>query len=490
MFSDTAEILQLQNPEEIHGPEDVAKLMKKKGISTWAAVTAFSSGAAGAPSVNVTPAITVGGSEDLEEISGADSIPLKDADENIKRNFLIKLARDFQTYGAPSHRIEHHMTQVAQSMSVQADFILFPGLIMISFGGEDHRQHTHFIKAPGGIHMAKLAQVNALCQTLTEKLISIDDAIDLLEGVRVAKGYPDWVILLTYPVSSFCISLLLFQISWLESVIAGFLGLLIGVLTSLAGKHMTFSFLLEFVGSLVATFISRALQGFLHKNGIQFDYVKVTLSSLAVFLPGLSLTIAIIELSTRNMVSGTVRIFGALFIAMLLGFGMTIGSALVLWDSNPYPAPPKLDPTSPLWSLLFFVVQSRTNPVPKAGRKNHDWPLLAATPTAITAIAGFTIGLTGNIYARITNDVAIAPILSGILIQVPGSLSVKSTLGFFGGTAVLPVGNSSSPNTSVVDGVNFTFQMLTICMSLAIGLFLSNLIVFPIRGPKNKYQTI
>ena len=81
MFSDTAEILQLQNPEEIHGPEDVAKLMRKKGISTWAAVTAFSSGAAGAPSVNATPAITVGGSEDQDEISGADSIPLKDADE-------------------------------------------------------------------------------------------------------------------------------------------------------------------------------------------------------------------------------------------------------------------------------------------------------------------------------------------------------------------------------------------------------------------------
>ncbi|ORY46798.1 DUF1212-domain-containing protein [Rhizoclosmatium globosum] len=449
MFSDTAEILQLQNPEEIHGPEDVAKLMRKKGISTWAAVTAFSSGAAGAPSVNATPAITVGGSEDQDEISGADSIPLKDADEvdsvrressrritnrtsvsfierkrhiqlslsksasesvldseapphhpadtaidneNIKRNFLIKLARDFQTYGAPSHRIEHHMTQVAQSMSVQADFILFPGLIMISFGGEDHRQHTHFIKAPGGIHMAKLAQVNALCQTLTEKLISIDDAIDLLEG-WVAKGYPDWVILLTYPVSSFCISLLLFQISWLESVIAGFLGLLI----------------------------------------------------------------AIIELSTRNMVSGTSC---GIRVSIIRNVPISTNE-FRLCHKDPYPAPPKLDPTSPLWSLLFFVPMSMSINLLFQANK-HQWPImvlssglgygLAATPTAITAIAGFTIGLTGNIYARITNDVAIAPILSGILIQVPGSLSVKSTLGFFGGTAVLPAGNSSSPNTSVVDG--------------------------------------
>ncbi|KAJ3015476.1 UNVERIFIED_CONTAM: hypothetical protein HDU68_012705 [Siphonaria sp. JEL0065] len=119
-------------------------------------------------------------------------------------------------------------------------------------------------------------------------------------------------------------------------------------------------------------------------------------------------------------------------------------------------------------------------------------PQLQATPTAVTALSGLVIGLTGNIYARITNDVAVAPILGGILIQVPGSLSVKSTLGFFSATtgtnSTAP--SPGSPNANVVDGVNFTFQMLSIAMSLAIGLFVATLIVWPIRGPKSKYLTI
>ncbi|KAI9346595.1 hypothetical protein BDR26DRAFT_112871 [Obelidium mucronatum] len=430
--------------------------------------------------------------------------------ENMKRNFIMKLARTFQTYGAPSHRLEYHLAQVAESLDVKADFILFPGLIMISFGDENYNQNTHFLKAPGGIHMAKLAQVNALCQTLTEKLITIEDAVDLLEGVRAAKDYPEWVILLTYPVSSFCISLLLFQITWLESFIAGFLGLAIGLLTSVAGKHANFSFLLEFVGSLIVTFMARGVQGFLHRNNLNFDYVKVTLSSLAVFLPGLSLTIAIIELSTRNMVSGTVRMFGALFIAMLLGFGMTIGSALVLWDTNPYPSPPAVEPTSILWAILFFVPMSMSINLLFQANK-HQWPImllssglgfvsttllnmipqLQQTPTAVTALSGVVIGLTGNIYARMTNDVAVAPILGGILIQVPGSLSVRSSLGFFAGTITTnSTSTGTSPNTSVVDGVNFVFQMLSIGMSLAMGLFVATLLVWPIRGPKAKYLTI
>jgi uncharacterized membrane protein YjjB (DUF3815 family) len=83
-----------------------------------------------------------------------------------------------------------------------------------------------------------------------------------------------------------------------------------------------------------------------------------------------------------------------------------------------------------------------------------------------------------NLDARISHDVAVAPILAGILLQVPGSLGVRSTLGFFAG------------GSKIVDGVDFTFQMLTIGMSLALGLFVSTLLVFPIKGPKYKYLTV
>ena len=49
-------------------------------------------------------------------------------------------------------------------------------------------------------------------------------------------------------------------------------------------------------------------------------------------LPGLSLTVAVLELSTKkNLVSGTSRFFGAIIVSMQIGFGINIGTRLGDW---------------------------------------------------------------------------------------------------------------------------------------------------------------
>ncbi|ORY38392.1 DUF1212-domain-containing protein [Rhizoclosmatium globosum] len=538
-LEETAEVLGVQRTE------DVDKLLKEEGISTWATVLAVGSGVSG----NGTPMILDeqedGSKEDatsknadedfysedvsegagkrkpsnrlsklgplmrrkrtkpsLGKRSSTGSTQSKDEDEAVKRDFIIKIARALTAYGAPSHRLEYHLAAIAKVLKVEAEFIIFPGVVFSNFGGESHKSNTHFARQNQGINMGKLAQVNALCLTLTQNLINVYNAIDLLEGVRSGKDYPWWVMVLIFPVSSFTIALLLFQATWIESMFALFLGLIVGLLNMAAEKYQNLNYLLEFLSAFISAFLSKAVQGSIHDSGQCFRYLKVTLSAVALFLPGLPLTIAIIDLSSRNAVSGTVRLFSSLFTAMLLGFGMTIGSALVLWSSDNSDGQ-NCQPTSQWWSILFFVPMSMSLNLLFQANK-HQWPImilsalvgflmsvflnmipqLAAQPTVTTALCAVGIGLTSNLYARITNDVAIAPILAGILLQVPGSLSVKSTLGFFGGIS------GSNSAGSVVDGISFTFEMLTIAMSLALGLFLSNLIVFPLRGPNSKYQTV
>lgn len=100
--------------------------------------------------------------------------------------------------------------------------------------------------------------------------------------------------------------------------------------------------------------------------------------------------------------------------------------------------------------------------------------------------AAFLVGLVSNTYSRVTNDIAIAPILSGILLLVPGSMGVRSSL--------LILGNNIGSGTSVA------FQMISIAMSITVvialyfvihskGLFVSSLIVWPTR-PKNKFEAV
>src|SRR5262245_63357029 len=45
-------------------------------------------------------------------------------------------------------------------------------------------------------------------------------------------------------------------------------------------------------------------------------------------MPGLTLTIALIELSTRNLSSGTSRLSGAFVIFLSIGFGVAVGGAI------------------------------------------------------------------------------------------------------------------------------------------------------------------
>ncbi|KAI8621381.1 hypothetical protein BC830DRAFT_1163829 [Chytriomyces sp. MP71] len=503
----------------IDSPAAVPRIMYDKGISPWAAVMAVGSGLSTTPVLGQLVednlngrAMSVDGLQRAEigkdapvslrplslmerrrigmpleggKESDATAIHLEDEDEKMaKRNFIIKLARNFHAYGAPSHRLEHHMALVSEALHVEARFFVLPNLILISFGGETAASTTHFVKISNGQNMAKLAQVNALCLTLTEGLIDIHSASDLLEGVRAGSDYPWWMVWITFPVQAFTFATLVFQTGWLEAVVATALGIMTGGMSALADKYNnSFGYMLEFFASIVATFLARAAQGAFYSHGICFDYVKVTLSALVVFLPGMSLTISIIELSTRNVISGVVRMFAALFVAVLIGFGMAIGGSLVLWDASL--VRDTCAPVSPLWAFLLFIPMSMAINILFQGSK-HQWPImilasalgfvssqllntlpaLHAQPTAVNAVASTVIGLASNLYARATNDVAVAPILVSVWIQVPGSLSVKSMLGFFvgsGGNATAAVGASSG----VVDGSNFVFQMLNIALSLA-----------------------
>ncbi|KAJ3013114.1 UNVERIFIED_CONTAM: hypothetical protein HDU68_000870 [Siphonaria sp. JEL0065] len=431
----------------IDEPETVPKVMKQNDISPWAAVMAVG-GAHN--SIKYPPAASSEqGDENDVWADGPDmeagniSIRKKDShvlesirsqtvyrtplhnaeEENIKRNFIIKLSKCFFAYGAPTHQLEPHLTEVSKALNIDAHFLLMPGIVLISFGSASHNSKVHFIKQVGGMHMSKLAQVNALCLTVTKQLVDIYNAVELLDAICDARDYPWWLSLLTFPITSFCFALLMFQTTWLEAVVSGILGFIAGVIYVMFGSSV-FILLPEFLAGLTAAFAAKAVQGSFYNNGISFDPLKVVLSSLIMFLPGMSLTIAVIELSTRNLVSGTVRMFGALFTALFLGFGMMVGESLVLWhDSSLKVAPPANTPTTQLWSILFFVPMAMSiNLLFQASK--HQWPImcfasftgyvvvnlanlvpaLAKQPIAINVIVSAAIGIVSNVCEYIFND--------------------------------------------------------------------------------------
>lgn len=88
--------------------------------------------------------------------------------------------------------------------------------------------------------------------------------------------------------------------------------------------------------------------------------------------------------------------------------------------------------------------------------------------------SAFVIGLIANTYARIFKDIALGPLLSGILFLVPGSLGVRGSLEF------------SNQQTSL--GVDFVYRMLMVGSGVTVGLMFASILIFPLSRSQRYYM--
>lgn len=57
-----------------------------------------------------------------------------------RQDFILKLARAFMMFGAPSHRLEAQMQATARVLEVNCQMVYIPGVMLVSFG--DPTTHT------------------------------------------------------------------------------------------------------------------------------------------------------------------------------------------------------------------------------------------------------------------------------------------------------------------------------------------------------------
>src|SRR5262249_39786516 len=105
---------------------------------------------------------------------------------------------------------------------------------------------------------------------------------------------------------------------------SGLIGFVIGLLLLVAEKFQplgkVFESVAAFVASTLAVLLSFAFGAYAVSNA--------TLAGLIVLMPGLTLTVAMIELSTQNLSSGTARLSGAFVIFLGMGFGVAVGDTV------------------------------------------------------------------------------------------------------------------------------------------------------------------
>jgi uncharacterized membrane protein YjjP (DUF1212 family) len=393
--------------------------------------------------------------------------------------FAVKLGQALHTYGIPTHRLEEAMNLVLKRLGLEGQFFSTPTGIFASFGlPEEHR--TSLIRVgPSEVDLEKQSLLDELTGRIIRGEITATQGIAQLEAIVAAPPrYGPLLTVLSFGIAS-CAASRFFGGGWREALASAIIGVVIGIFAIVVGRSEDASRVFEPVASILAAALAVISASLLFPLSL---YIT-TLAGLIVLVPGLTVTTAMRELATKNLVSGTARLTGAALIFFEMGFGAALGWQLsrllpaANMNTAPIPLPGWTLAVALLMAPLGFAVLLRARPA------DIGWIVLASLvsfcgsrlgalilgPELGVCVGAILVGAGSNLYARLVNRPAAIALVPGILLLVPGSVGFGSLAKFIA--------------RDVLSGVETAFSMLLVAVAIVTGLLVSNLIVPPRRTP-------
>jgi uncharacterized membrane protein YjjP (DUF1212 family) len=392
---------------------------------------------------------------------------------------VLAIGRALQLYGAPAHRLEEAVAKVAARLGLVAQVFSTPTALLVSFG-EPGRQHTSLIRVePADIDLEKLAAVDVLADAVAASEVTPAAALARLRELEAAFArYGRVLTTVSFGLVS-AVAARLFGGGAAEILAAGLIGITLGALAMAFGRARSSSLVFPVFAALTAAALSAPVSQW---SGAASPWL-VTVASLIVLLPGLTLTVAFTELATRNLVSGTARLMSALIVFLQLGVGVAVGQRVAA-QLFPIEAVAHLPAPLPAWTELVALAVAPLGLLVLFRAAPRSLAIIAVACAAGffgaragaailgaelgVAIGAFFVGLASNLYARLFARPAAEPLVPGLLLLVPGSLGFRS-LGFL-------------LERDTVDGIEAAFSASLAAMAIAAGLLLANVAVSPRRA--------
>jgi uncharacterized membrane protein YjjP (DUF1212 family) len=391
--------------------------------------------------------------------------------------FVLRLGRALHVYGIPAHRLEEVMEKTAERLGLRGQFFSTPTAIFASFGRQDEQRTFLMRVTPGEVNLGKIAELDDVTTGVLRGALDPAEGSKRIDHIQ-AEPHSYGPALTTIAFSLASASASRFLGGGLKEIAASALiGLVIGLLSLFVGKYQSFGKVFEFVAAGAASVLAGSLTLVIGSYAVS----NATLAGLIVLMPGLTLTIALIELSTRNLSSGTSRLSGAFVIFLSIGFGVAVGGAianLLLGD----PAVARATPL-PAWTEALALV---TMPIAltillRAQFRDTVWIVIAGAlavggsrlgvkffgPEMGVFLGALTVGVASNWYARLLDRPAIITEVPGIMLLVPGSV------GFRGLAALM--------DEKTISGIDTSFKMILTAVALVAGTLMANIVAPPRR---------
>ena len=390
-------------------------------------------------------------------------------------DFVLRLGRGLHRYGYPAHRLEETLVGVARRLGLEGQFFSMPTALFASFGAAADQRTFQIRVDPGAVELGRLAQLDAIGSDVAAGRLPPGEGTRALDAVMDAPA-PYGALLTT---AAFALTsgaaARFFGGGLREIAVAAAIGLATGAIAALSRARAGLRARVRAAGRRGGRVRGRGRRP--RSIGPLSGYTA-TVAGLIVLIPGFSLTVAMIELATRNLVSGTARLAGAAGTFLAIGFGFALGTRLA---GAVVGVPVETEPVAlPAWTEIVALLAAPDRvhrPAARiAARHGVDRARRAPWPSRARAWGRSSWGRSwARSWARSASAWPATPTAArcagwrscpwcpGMLLIVPGSLGFRSLSSLVGG--------------DTVPGVEAAFRMTLITVSLATGVLFANVLL-------------
>ncbi|MDJ0656285.1 MAG: threonine/serine exporter family protein [Xanthomonadales bacterium] len=400
--------------------------------------------------------------------------------------FIRLLARRLHEYGAGSHRLEGAVKSVAERLNLHCEIFSTPTSVFLTFGGAASGSDTEVDRPvspaqlirlnPGQVDLGRMCEVDALGEAVAGGQMSLEEGTQRLAQLECsAPVFPLGVVLLAWGVVGFAVSALLGG-DWSDMGLAFVLAAMTGTMTAFLKRLQdlgSFEPIAAFIVTSSAYLLSVPLGG--------ANVPVVVIGALIMLMPGLDLTVAMSELATRHLASGTARFAGALIglaklalgvvmatqVMTALGFSANTESADLIPDWIAWPA---VLMSGVAFCVLFGAQVRHYAAVIVAAFLTYGVNFYASAQTGPDVgifLAALTVAALSNLHSRLFNVPASVTRLPAILLLVPGSLGYRALTLLF--------------SHNVDEGLTAAVSVVLVLAALVGGLLMGNTLVPPRR---------
>lgn len=471
------------------------------------------------------------------------------ADRLASQEYLLMMCRALMRLGAPTHRLEEYMIMASRKLCIQGSFQYLPNCMIVSFDDPiTHTTELKLVKEPPAVDLGKLKDIQEVYKDVIHDKYSIQEAMDDIQQILVKpRKFDTLTLVFLYGVAAVSVGPFAFNSRPIDFPIAFLLGSMLGSLQLLlTPRSSQFSHVFEVAGTFVTSLAARGFGSILNSRGMPvFCFSALAQSSIALILPGWIILSAALELQSRNIIAGSIRMVYAIIYTLFLGFGILIGTTVMglmypaatnditchmpdYWNVNSPSEGWKLIYTKFIWVPIFTLCLAMIN---QAKWKQTPWMLgisfvgyqvnywsgqkLSQNIQVANALGAFAVGTLANLYSRFFHGVAAAAMLPAIFVMVPSGLAASGSLvagltsanqithnvtgvsiinngtqGFYDAQNATAASSTGSGNVYSGTIFNVGYGMVQVAIGISVGLFMSALVIYPLGKRRSGLFTL